>query len=216
MEFSNKKTVLVAALLLACNCIKLKAQTSAEIFQQKKTQKKYLIAQITALKMFTDYAAKGYKIVSSGLNLITKIKGADNELHLDFFSSMQFVSPAIAKVARLTEMQAALDRTRKMIDRTNHEMHGKISARREKYVRLVFDEVLDRFRKNMETLLALCSDATLTLTEAQRIARMQAVQEVITADEMFVNRFATSVTAVIQIKESQTAEITLQHLNQHE
>ena len=38
------------------------AQTFAEWFRQKKTQKQYLIQQIAALQVYIGYAQKGYSI----------------------------------------------------------------------------------------------------------------------------------------------------------
>ncbi len=46
------------------------AQTWDEWFKQKKTQKKYLVQQIAALRVYLDYLKKGYTVVHNGLNTI--------------------------------------------------------------------------------------------------------------------------------------------------
>ena len=51
----------------------LTAQTWAEWFRQKATQKKYLLQQIAALHVYSGYLSKGYSIAKDGLNTIKSI-----------------------------------------------------------------------------------------------------------------------------------------------
>src|SRR5690606_37042983 len=80
------------------------AQTWDEWFQQKKTQKKYLIKQVAALQIYLGYVKKGYEIARQGLNLIGDIKDGDFSLHKDYFESLKAVNPAIRNSAKVAEI----------------------------------------------------------------------------------------------------------------
>lgn len=62
---------LLLALLLSGFSGTVQGQTWGEFFQQKKTQKRYLLQQIAALQVFIGQAKKGYDLVGSGLRTIT-------------------------------------------------------------------------------------------------------------------------------------------------
>ena len=67
-----KKCFLCIVLLITtilCN-----AQGLSEWFNQKATQKKYLLQQIAALQVYIGYLQKGYSIAKTGLTTIGNIK----------------------------------------------------------------------------------------------------------------------------------------------
>src|SRR5688572_25460063 len=102
---------LINILVFFISCQLSQAQTYDEWFRQNKTQKKYLLQQITALQVYIDYAAKGYSIATKGLSTIENIKHGDFNLHSDYFKSLSFVKPAIkhyAKVAAIISMQVSV------------------------------------------------------------------------------------------------------------
>lgn len=72
-----------------------KAQTFSEWFNQKSTQKKYLIQQIIKLQEYLAYTKKGYDIINKGLTSIGKIKDGDYKLHSLFFKSKYVVKSPI-------------------------------------------------------------------------------------------------------------------------
>src|SRR4051794_30947843 len=74
--------------------------------QSKKTQKKYLLEQIAALKVYLGYLQKGYLITRKGLTTIGNIKQGDFNLHDDFFSSLKNVNPAIRKYSKVADIIA--------------------------------------------------------------------------------------------------------------
>src|SRR3954469_10258998 len=82
------------------------AQTWDEWFKQKKTQKKYLVQQIAALRVYLDYLKKGYAVVHNGLNTIEHIKNGNFNLDRDFFSSLKNVNPAIKNTAKVADIIA--------------------------------------------------------------------------------------------------------------
>jgi len=86
-------------------------QTWSEWFDQKSTQKKYLLQQIVALKIYAGYAAKGYGIVKNGLGIIERVNQGDFDLHSKYFSSLIRVNPSIrkySKVLAILSMQVSM------------------------------------------------------------------------------------------------------------
>src|SRR5260221_3607619 len=83
-----------------------RAQTCDEWFNQKKTQKKYLIEQIVALQVYLDYVKKGYTIAKNGLTAIENIKNGNFNLDRDFFKSLKNVKPAIKNSVKVVDIIA--------------------------------------------------------------------------------------------------------------
>jgi hypothetical protein len=81
--------------LILCAGLSAPAQTWEEWFRQKETQKKYLLEQIAALKVYGDYAKKGYAIAAKGWRTIQGIKEGDLSGHSEFFSSLSQVNPQV-------------------------------------------------------------------------------------------------------------------------
>ena len=100
----KKMIVVMATCFLVSNSIN--AQTWQECFQQKKTQKKYLLQQIAALKVYLNYARKGYDIANKGITTVRNIKKGDFNLHQDFFGSLKIVNPKIKKYLKLADIIA--------------------------------------------------------------------------------------------------------------
>ncbi|MGB4400952.1 MAG: hypothetical protein WBJ10_16380, partial [Daejeonella sp.] len=59
----------------------LMAQTWDEIFKQKETQKKYLVQQLAALKLYAGYLKKGYDIADKGISSIKAFSNGEFKLH---------------------------------------------------------------------------------------------------------------------------------------
>lgn len=68
----------------------LQAQNIEEITQQKATQRKYLLEQIAAYRLYAGYLKKGYEIAQQGLSLVHTIqdkKQGDDEHHFKLLVS---------------------------------------------------------------------------------------------------------------------------------
>src|SRR5690349_3244190 len=101
-----KATILYIMILVACTSTQ--AQTVEEWTNQKKTQIKYLVLQIAALKQDTSVIERGYYIAEEGLDVIQSIKKGDFNLHSDYFNSLKKVNPKIKvywKVADIIALQ---------------------------------------------------------------------------------------------------------------
>ncbi len=81
-----------------------KAQNFSEWFRQKKTQKKYLLEQIAALKVLTGYIRSGNRIAHQGLGAITRSLVDENNLHKDFYGHLKSVNPMVKNDPQVSEI----------------------------------------------------------------------------------------------------------------
>src|SRR5687767_12661698 len=80
------------------------SQNTEEWMNQGKTQTKYLLRQIAAVKTYIGLIQKGYNTVRDGLNIIADIKSGDFTIHSGYFSSLKKVNPAIAGYVKIADI----------------------------------------------------------------------------------------------------------------
>ncbi|MGB4773641.1 MAG: hypothetical protein WBP45_00580 [Daejeonella sp.] len=168
----KKKLLLATAGLFAF--LSLTAQTADEWLNQNSTQKKYLLQQIAALKVYLGYSKKGYSIVTSGVNTIRNIKNGDLNLHRDFFNKLKNVNPAIrryAKVADIIAYQVKIIRqtkgTLQQIRETKQFTENELD-----YCKQVFDNLLDECMKTVEELILVTTSGKLEMKDDERLKRI--------------------------------------------
>ena len=92
-QLRNKaKSLLTFALMTAAMTHCAQAQTFAEWFNQKKTQKKYLLQQIAALQIYSGYLKTGYGIARGGLGSIGGYIGNEYGLHGSYYTHLKTVN----------------------------------------------------------------------------------------------------------------------------
>jgi hypothetical protein len=152
----------------------LHAQNRNEWFEQKKTQKKYLLQQIVALKVYLGYLEKGYDIASKGLNTIHDIKKGDFNLHNNFFNSLKQVNPKIQKSAKVADILAYQVRIVKIakqnIERINE--NGQFTNEELDYCKIVFDNLLTECLKNIDELVMMITSGEVEMKDDERIKRI--------------------------------------------
>ncbi len=168
-----KKTLIMLLLFLSA-VGSVQAQTFSEWFRQKKTQKKYLLQQIAALKVYIEYAQKGYKIAKEGLTTIGGFTKGEFNLHGDYFNSLKMVNPEIkryAKVADIIAMQQKIvqdyNRSYGQISRSN-----AFNADELDYIRRVFNRLLDDCEEILDELIAVTTNGKLEMKDDERMARI--------------------------------------------
>ena len=177
MDFLNSismKKMLLFLLILVSIAGSLKAQTFAEWFQQKKTQKKYLLQQIAALYIYIGYAQKGYQIAKEGLTTIGGFTRGEFNLHADYFNSLKVVNPEIkhyAKVAEIIGLQVKIvqnyNSTYRKLQSTDAFSNDELN-----YIRSAFSNLLDDCEKTLDELIAVTTDGKLEMKDDERIARI--------------------------------------------
>ncbi len=139
------------------------SQTLAEWTQQKKTQINYLIQQIAALQVFTTYVEQGYKIASSGLNMIQDIKKGDLNLHSDYFSSLKNVNPTVkaySKIAEIIAMQINIIKVCRQ-QKLNMNNSRQFNSDERSYAGKVLENVLNGCTEIIDQLIVTTTDGLL-------------------------------------------------------
>ncbi|GEM_PF-272270 len=180
-------------------------QTWNELFRQKKTQEKYLLEQIAALRVYSDYVVKGYKIVDTGLRTVKDFTNGEFNLHQGFISSLNAVNPLIrnhTKIAEIIAFQVAINKRFHVI--TNHPL---LSAGNQRYIRDVREELIKACLADMEELLLVITSNKLEMTDDERIRRLDKVYGEMRDKSAFSQSFAHQVKVLIAQKSKEQKSI---------
>lgn len=152
-----------------------RAQTWAEWFRQGETQKKYLVQQIAALKVYLEYAQKGYAIASKGINTIRNIKKGEFKLHQDFFGSLKQVNPAITryvKVAGIIGTQIKIVKQSKAALKAVMQ-DKKFTPEERGYLKKVLEGLLDGCAQAVDELTLVIASGELEMRDDERLQRIE-------------------------------------------
>jgi hypothetical protein len=168
------KKIILLTVIAALLFNELNAQGINEWFNQKSTQRKYLLQQITALQVYISYAKKGYNIVSSGINTIRDIKKGDLNLHNTFFNSLKSVNPKISRYAKVADIITYQVRIIKLTKQTLQSIReaNQFTLEEAAYCKKVFDALLDDCLESIDELLAVITPDKLTMRDNERLARI--------------------------------------------
>lgn len=140
-------------------------------------QRKVLLQQIAALKVYVDYAQKGYSVVKKGLTTIGDFKRGEFNLHSDYFNSLKTVNPKIkkySKVAEIISLQLKIIKSSSFIIRQvqwDDLFHGNEIA----YIKRVVGRLIENCDGNLEELLIIVTDGQLEMKEDERMKRIDAL-----------------------------------------
>jgi len=163
------------------------AQTWSEWFSQKKTQQKYLLEQLAALKLYSGYLKKGYEISKSGLSFIKNASKGEFNLHDQFFSSLKTVSPEVLRsgtVVEILERQIFLRRIIQGIDARikSFPVQGDYLAR-------VKNNLQQSCLDDLEELLLVLTSGKLEMGDEERLARIDKINMAMEEKEAFAQSF---------------------------
>lgn len=201
-----KKMMLVSMLLFLVKVSP--AQTFSEWFRQKATQKKYLIEQIAALKIYSDYLKAGYDIGKKGLTTIGNIKNGDFNLHRDFFGSLSVVNPAIKHYARVSDIIAMQVSILSIRDKTISQLgNSEVATTNDKeYTRQVFTRLMEDCGNLMDELGDVALQSTLTLKDDERLQRIDELYKAMLSNYRFANHFNGQILALLYSKQQEHRE----------
>lgn len=167
------KKIVMALLLLAAST-NLQAQTWSEWFKQNKTQKKYLLQQIAALKVYIEYAQKGYKIAKEGLTTIGSITNGEFSLHDVFFNSLRMVNPEIKNYARVADIIALQVKIVKEYNSTYSWLSGSDAFQGSEldYIEKAYGRMLDNCEALIDELIAVTTNSQLEMKDDERMERI--------------------------------------------
>lgn len=201
----NALFVLMIPVFMFTSIAPAKAQTFAEWFSQKKTQKKYLLQQIAALQVYIGYAKKGYEIVGSGLQTVRDITNGEFGLHNAFMSGLKKVSPTIrndVRVVEIIEAQVSIINAFGTI-----KSHKGISADQLSYISRLADGVISECYTDLEELLLVITSGKLEMKDDERLKRLNAIYERMLDKSSFTQSFNGDVALMIRQKEMEQRAI---------
>ncbi len=165
-----------------------------EWFRQKKTQRKYLIQQIAALKVYLEYLKKGYKIVDRGLTTIGYIKNGTFNLDKDYLNSLKQVSPVVKNSPKVKEVlvyqlsitsdfRKFLETCRKDENLTLDEVH---------YIEDVYQNMLKECEASIDELTVITTAGEAEMKDDERLLRLDKVHDDIQDKYAFTQDFISS------------------------
>lgn len=191
--------LMAVLVLLSGLCAQVQAQTFGEFFNQKKTQKKYLLEQIAALQIYIGYAKKGYALVDGGLNVVRDMTSGEFSLHGAFISSLKSVSPVVRRNVKLAQIVAY----QVSMARAFGEFKGSsvLSVADQLYILEVKAAVLADCAADLESLLMVVSAGRLEMEEADRIRRIDALYLAMQDRAAFTADFMADVARLVRQRE---------------
>ncbi|HPM29956.1 MAG TPA: hypothetical protein PLJ60_06445 [Chryseolinea sp.] len=188
-----KRYIVISLVLLSLGT---QAQTpnANEWLRQKKTQRKYLIQQIAALKVYLEYLKKGYKIVDKGLTTIGEIKNGTFNLDKDYLYSLKQVSPVVKNFPKVKEVlvyqhsitsyfRKFLDDCRKDANLTSDEVH---------YIEDVYQNMLKECDASIDELTVITTAGEAEMKDDERLLRLDKVHDDLQDKYAFTQDFISS------------------------
>jgi hypothetical protein len=168
-----------------------KAQTFAEWFAQKKTQKQYLLQQIVALQMFSGYLKQGYQIAKNGMSSISGSLKTENGLHTTYYSRMRNVDPVIKNNEMVKDIMAwQLDILVRLQVIT--QISG-LTAEEQSYLGNMQAAVLKDCGQQLNMLQMVISDGQLEMSDSERLTLLTKIHTAMMDNYRFASRLATQV-----------------------
>jgi hypothetical protein len=190
----KSKALLAYALVTAATSLwvsQAHAQTFAEWFSQKKTQKKYLLQQIAALQVYSGYLKQGYKIANGGLGYITGSLKEEFSLHTTYYDKLRSVNSVVKnnpKVNDILTWQRDILRSMNNLDQATY-----LSTREKLYVGKVKQALLADCDEQITALQILLTNGKLKLTDDERIKRLNSIHLAMQSNYRFIVDFTGKV-----------------------
>lgn len=187
----------------------VKAQTWAEWFNQKNTQKKYLIEQIAALKAYGSYLSKGYSIARSGLGSIEGFKDGEFGLHRAYFGSLGTVHPAIAGSEKARETMLLEQRATQYLEALSNNCQNsyQLVPTEKRYTKQVCAKFLREVNAALDELEDLTTNGRLQMSDDQRIKRLDLIWEQAKSHYRFARNFHASTMNLISERKAESEQL---------
>lgn len=195
-------------ILTAC-CQSLMAQTWDEWFRQKKTQQRYLIQQVAALKVYLEYLKEGYDIAKKGLTIVGDIKEGKFDLDLEYIESLGSVNSAIsgsAKVASIIGYQRlVMLEFRRLKELTSSSSF--ITWDEGHYIADVYANMLRESELTLQELERVLRNSDFEMKDDERLKRLDLLYSDMRDKYMFTRAFSNSAQLLIGQRAKEKSEI---------
>lgn len=200
---------LIVLLILITSCQNVAAQKWDEWFKQKKTQKKYLIQQIAALKVYLEYLKEGYDIAKKGLTIVGDIKEGKFDLDLEYIESLSNANPVISGSAKVTSI-IAYQRLLMLEFQKLRELTGSsdfITQDESNYIAEVYSSMLRESEFTLDELDRVISNSDFEMKDDERLQRLDLLYSDMKDKYMFTRSFCNSTELLIEQRAKEQTEI---------
>jgi hypothetical protein len=211
MDFQIRKTNTATLLIMMTSLItsQVEAQSFNELFRQKATQRKYLIQQIAALKVYLDYLKKGYDIAKKGLDIVGDIKDGNFKSHADYFGSFKLVNNSVKSSSKIAATIAyqnlILNDFRKLLYEIEHAQY--LTSEEKKYVSAVYSNMLVLCENDLAVLTTIISDSQLEMKDDERLGQIEAIYQSMKDKYAFTRSFSNSTEMLMMQRSKEQLEI---------
>jgi cob(I)alamin adenosyltransferase len=184
------------------------AQGIGEWFNQKNTQKKYLLEQIAALKAYTAVLNKGYNVVKDGSNLISDIRKGELNLHSSHFDSLKKVNPRIryyGSADKILSLQAQMATARNTMQ-SQAKKSGQFTGQELENLKRICTGLSESSAKDLEELELVISDGRLQLSDDQRIARIEKLYAATKEQQVYQNRLNSNLLSLAAVRSQENKD----------
>lgn len=197
----SAKALLAFTLATAAMSHCAKAQTFAEWFSQKKTQKKYLLQQIAALQIYSGYLQKGYSIAKGGLGSIGGYVGKEFGLHEGYYSYLRAVSIPVSNNPQVKEILRRQEDILQQLQELK-ELDG-LSTSELKYVRSVSSALLQDCDVQLLELQNILADQRSMMSDEERTRQVARLHRNMQDNYHFVARFRSQLQLYARSKQQE-------------
>lgn len=178
----------VAASAMATNA---DAQTFAEWFKQKSTQKKYLLQQIAALQVYSSYYKMGNSIARNGLGSITGWLNSEYGLHNGYYNNLLTVNPIVKdnkEVSDILNWQSDILKRMGSLDRTRN-----LSSNEKKYIVQVKAALFSDCDQQITELQNVVTNNKLKMSDEDRLKHIGIIHTAMESNYRFASSFSNQV-----------------------
>lgn len=186
------------------------AQTTAEWFNQKQTQKQYLLQQIAALQDYGNYLNKGYNIAKGGLGNIGGSLVSEFGLHTGYYDHLSKANPAVKNDPKVGDI---LRWQKDILARTGQIKRTSLSSAENYYVARVCDALLKDCGAQLNDLQTVLSDGKVKMDDEARLRQIGRIHAQMQNNYRFVAGFHSQVALDARNRQQQQNDLnTLNNL----
>jgi hypothetical protein len=172
-------------------------------------QVKVLLQQISALRTYGGYLAKGYQIAQKGLSAIGDLKRGELSLHTAFYNALATVNPAVSGYTRVSDIKELLEAIIREREQLQTIMAaGSFAPEERHYIGRVDQRLSGDCQSQLELLYVLLTDDELEMDDAERIKRIDDIYLEMTDNYSFTRNFKEGVLLLHAVRSREQRDIT--------
>jgi tellurite resistance protein len=207
MKNYTKYLVMLLAFALVVNSAA--AQFLGGFFNQKGTQRKYMVEQIALYGTYLGYLKKGYTIARDGLNTVGDIRRGELRLHTDYHNALATVSPAIKNQQQVKDALRYQDDIRQMMGAACRIASSSswLQDAEKKYLARVCIRIDRELARLNDEVIAVISSGHYKMTDDERLHRIATCLRETQSLYGYTTSYAADIRTLISGRIDRTKEI---------